>query len=202
MFTGFFFVVLRCAATGGVLGFAVFKNKWSEPVSLEGGNCGNGGLAPRSFSYLCVAAASLVCSSAARDSSVSSVSMVVLAGSLPVSSATPGGSLTGWGGALALLPSAALPRRWELLGFGSAAFPSKLMRVWCLAKAGGRGAWFCDRFAGRHFIGCALGGRQAEASDLQPLHSRPAEDHNVPTIADVSKFISKHCLKLTRFDAA
>jgi len=77
--------------------------------------------------------------------------MGALAGSLPVSSATPGGSLTGWGGALALLPSAALTRRWELLGFGSAAFPSKLMRVWCLAKAGGRVGWFLDRFAGRRF---------------------------------------------------
>jgi hypothetical protein len=51
--------------------------------------------------------------------------MGAVAGSLLASSAITGGSLTGWGSALAWLPIAALPRRWELLGFGSAAFPSK-----------------------------------------------------------------------------
>ena len=76
--------------------------------------------------------------------------------------------------------------------------PSKLMRVWC---ATGRLAWFLDRFAGAMFH-WLLQMEAAEASDLQLLHSRPAEDHNVPTSTDVSKVISKHCLKLTRFDAA
>ena len=75
--------------------------------------------------------------------------MLALAGSLPVSSATPGGSLTGWGGALALLPSAALPRRWELLGFGSTVLRGEGGAWGGLAKATGRLVWFTDRFAGR-----------------------------------------------------
>ena len=78
---GFFFVVLRGAAAGGLdTRGALPRNKWSEPVSLDGGNCGNGGLAPRSFSYLCVALRSFSRSAAARASSVRSVSMVSVCG--------------------------------------------------------------------------------------------------------------------------
>ena len=75
------------------------------------------------------------------------------------------------------------------------------MRVWCLAKSGGRLAWLLDRFWGDEFDWLAIL-EAAEASDLQLLHAHSAEDHNVSTSADVSKVISKHCLKLTRFDAA
>ena len=42
----------------------------------------------------------------------------------------------------------------------------------------------------------------AEASDLQLLHARPAEDHNVPTIRAASKLTSSTLSKLRRFDVA
>ena len=126
---------------------ALPRNKWSEPVSLEGGNCGNGGLAPRSFSYLCVALRSFSRRAAARASSVRSVSMVSACGQparvlsnywriayglgqrpgMAADGCSPDGAGSCW-------------RPW--LGVVS----SNEMRVWCPAKAGGRGARPFDRF--------------------------------------------------------
>ena len=57
---GFFLRGLRGVAAGGLdTRGALPRNRRKEPVSLDGGNCGNGGLAPCSFSYLCVALRSL-----------------------------------------------------------------------------------------------------------------------------------------------
>ena len=73
--------------------------------------------------------------------------MVAVAGSPPALRASPGGSLTGWGSALALLPSAALPPALGGAGAMARGVPSSEMRVWRVAKATGRLAWFLDRLA-------------------------------------------------------
>ena len=160
---------------------ALPRNRCKEPVSLEGGNCGNGGLAPRSFSYLCVAAASLVCSSAAKAASSSGSSMGARAGSLLASSAIAGGPLTGRGSNLPWLPIAALRRRWELwrpwLGVVHqtrcvCGVSRRLGDVWRGFQTGSRG----DRF------GWLPQKKQPEASDLQPAHSHPG-DHQTATLS-------------------
>jgi hypothetical protein len=100
------------------------------------------------------------------------------AGSLLASSAIAGGSLTGWGCALALLPSAALPRRWgELLGFGSTSHRGKLVPEAVSRRLRDVSHGFSTVSRGDQFHW--LPWQAAEASDLQPLHSRPAEYQTV-----------------------
>ena len=123
------------------------------------------------------------------------------AGSLPASSAITGGSLTGWGSALPWLPIAALP---PALGAWEALARRRSVGRGCLGPSRegyGTSRMVSDGFAGAMFH-WLVSLEAAEASDLQLLHARPAEDHNVPTIRAASKLTSSTLSKLRRFDVA